>query len=203
MDTLLIATHNQGKVREFEDMLAPLGIALKSAADFDLPEPEETGATFTDNALLKARAGCKAAGLPTLADDSGFCVNALNGDPGIYSARWAQTDRGRDFNVAMQKVQDQMGDVEDRSAYFVAVLALVYPDGWEEIFEGRIEGRTVWPPRGNKGFGYDPIFVPDGHNITFGEMESADKHKMSHRALAVRKLIDYLREKNAQRPVRN
>lgn len=196
MDTLLIATHNAGKVREFEEMLAPLGITLKSAADFDLPEPEETGTTFTDNALLKAKAGCEATGLPTLADDSGFCVNALKGKPGIYSARWAETEAGRDFNAAMVRVNEEMEQAEDRSAYFVAVLALVYPDGWEEIFEGRIDGQAVWPPRGDKGFGYDPMFIPDGYNMTFGEMESAEKHKISHRALAVQQFAGYLKAKS-------
>ncbi|MEM6780410.1 MAG: RdgB/HAM1 family non-canonical purine NTP pyrophosphatase [Pseudomonadota bacterium] len=197
MKTLLIATHNQGKVDEFQEMLAPLGIELKSAADFDLPEPEETGTTFTDNALLKAKAGCDATGLPTLADDSGFCVKALNGEPGIYSARWAMTDQGRDFNVAMEAVNEKMGDAADRSAYFIAVLALVYPDGWEEIFEGRIEGQAIWPPRGDRGFGYDPMFVPDGYEATFGEMESDAKHKISHRALAVQQFVGYLKMKAA------
>ena len=128
-------------------MLAPMGITLQSAIDFNLPEPDETGTTFTDNALLKAKAGCEATGLPTLADDSGFCVTALMGKPGIYSARWAETDSGRDFGFAMNRVNEEMGAAEDRSAYFVAVLALVYPDGWEEIFEGRIQGQAVWPPR--------------------------------------------------------
>ncbi len=197
MDTLLIATHNTGKVREFEEMLAQLGITLKSAADFDLPEPEETGTTFTDNALLKAKAGCEATGLPTLADDSGFCVTSLMGRPGIYSARWAETEAGRDFNAAMVRVNEELGEAEDRSAYFVAVLALVYPDGREEIFEGRIDGLAVWPPRGNKGFGYDPMFVPSGYNMTFGEMESAEKHKISHRALAVQQFVGYLKAKAA------
>lgn len=192
MKTLLIATHNQGKVREFEEMLGGKGIELKSAADFDLPEPEETEDTFAGNALLKARAGCAASGLPTLADDSGFCVSALNGEPGIYSARWAETEDGRDFGAAMEKVHDRLGDAEDRSTWFMAVLALVYPDGREEVFEGRVDGQMVWPPRGDKGFGYDPIFVPEDYDITFAEMEPGQKHAMSHRARAVKLFMEYL-----------
>lgn len=197
MDTLLIATHNEGKVKEFDEMLGELNITIKSAKDFDLPEPEETGTTFTDNALLKARAGCDATGLPTLADDSGFCVKGLGGKPGVYSARWAETEQGRDFNFAMERVHNELGDKPERSAYFVAVLALVYPDGWEEIFEGRVEGQAIWPPRGEYGFGYDPMFIPEGHEITFGEMDPAAKNAMSHRAQAVQQFLGYLKAKAA------
>ena len=193
IETLLLATHNKGKVKEFDDMLGGLGVEIKSASDFDLPEPEETENTFSGNALLKARAGCKATGLPTLADDSGFCVSTLDGQPGIYSARWAETEQGRDFSLAMQKVHDKVGDSEDEAAWFMAVLALVYPDGREEVFEGRIDGALVWPPRGDKGFGYDPIFVPEGLDKTFAEIEPSEKHAMSHRARAVEKFLDYLK----------
>lgn len=192
MDTLLLATHNQGKVREFQQMLGGLGIEIKSAADFDLPEPEETENTFTGNALLKARAACKATGLPSLADDSGFCVTALDGAPGIYSARWAETEAGRDFAKAMERVHKELGDNSDRSAYFVAVLALVYPDGREEVFEGRIDGQAIWPPRGEKGFGYDPIFIAKGMEKSFAEIEPAKKHAISHRARAVEKFLSFM-----------
>lgn len=197
MRQLLLATHNKGKVAEFAEMLAGLDIELKSAADFDLPEPEETGKTFTENAILKAKAAVEATGLPCLADDSGLAIDTLDGAPGIYSARWAQTDNGRDFNVAMQKVHDELGGMDGtQSAHFVAVLALIYPDGQEEIFEGKASGHLCWPPRGDKGFGYDPIFVPEGHEVTFAEMEPSQKHAMSHRAKAVEKFKSYL-EQNA------
>lgn len=190
MDVLLLATHNQGKVREFADLLKGLVKDVKSAADFNLSEPEETETTFTGNALLKARAGCAATGLPTLADDSGFAVNALNGDPGVYSARWAGPDKN--FQMAMEKVNDRLEDTADRGAAFIAVLALVYPDGREITFEGRCEGQAVWPPRGDGGFGYDPMFQPDGFDQTFGEMTADQKHAISHRAKAVAKLKNYL-----------
>lgn len=190
MDVLLLATHNQGKVREFADLLKGLVKDVKSAADFSLPEPEETETTFTGNALLKARAGCLATGLPTLADDSGFAVDSLNGDPGVYSARWAGPDKN--FQMAMEKVNDRLAGTDDRGAAFIAVLALVYPDGREITFEGRCEGQAVWPPRGDGGFGYDPMFQPTGFDQTFGEMTAEQKHAISHRAKAVTKLKHYL-----------
>lgn len=191
MKTLLLATHNQGKVREFEILLKGLVGELTSAADFDLPEPEETGATFTQNAILKAKAACEATGLAALADDSGLAVDALEGAPGIYSARWAGPDK--DFKLAMQRVHNEMGGIDGtQTARFVAVLALVLPDGTEEVFEGTAEGVLTWPMRGKNGFGYDSIFVPEGHEMTFGEMDPAQKQLLSHRAKAVEKFKKYL-----------
>lgn len=184
---LVIASHNPGKVREIEDLLRPLGIAVVGAAALGLIEPEETGHTFAENAALKARIAAEAAKLPALADDSGLAVAALDGAPGIYSARWAGPKK--DFSLAMRKVEDALRGKADRRAKFVAALALAWPDGRCEVFEGEVHGTLAWPPRGNKGFGYDPIFVPDGHAITFGEMEPAKKHEMSHRARAFAKLV--------------
>ena len=195
MQTLLLATHNQGKVVEFAEMLNGLGVELKSAADFNLPEPEETGSTFIDNAVLKARAAMEATGLPCLADDSGLAIDALGGAPGIHSARWGETENGRDFNIAMKKVHDKLGGIDGtQSAHFVAVLALLYPDGREEIFEGRVDGKLCWPMRGDKGHGYDPIFIPDGDTRSFAEMDAAEKNTMSHRARAVEKFKKYLEQ---------
>ncbi|MBX3494836.1 MAG: RdgB/HAM1 family non-canonical purine NTP pyrophosphatase [Parvibaculum sp.] len=187
---LVVASHNPGKVREIGDLLAPFGIETVSAAELGLPEPEETGATFRENAELKALAAARAASLPALADDSGLCVDALNGAPGIYSARWAGPTK--DFDFAMEKLRRGMletGPVDTR-AHFICGLALAWPDGHVEYFEGRVDGELVWPPRGQKGFGYDPIFVADGHDITFGEMEPEKKHGISHRAHAFRQLVD-------------
>ncbi len=184
---LVIASHNPGKVREIEDLLRPLGIAVVGAAALGLSEPEETGHTFAENAALKARTAAAAAKLPALADDSGLAVAALDGAPGIYSARWAGPTK--DFAIAMRKVEDALQGKQDRRAKFVAALALAWPDGRCPVFEGEVEGALVWPPRGTKGFGYDPIFVPEGHAITFGEMEPAKKHQMSHRARAFAKLV--------------
>ena len=184
---LVIASHNPGKLREIADLLAPFGIEVVSAGALGLPEPEETGTTFEDNAALKARASATGAGLPALADDSGVVVPALGGDPGIYSARWAGPDK--DFALAMRKVEDGLAGKSDRRATFVAVLALAWPDGHVESFRGEVRGILVWPPRGTKGFGYDPMFVPEGHAITFGEMEPAAKHRISHRARAFAKLV--------------
>ena len=184
---LVIATHNPGKVVEIAELLKPLDLQIISVGDLGFPEPEETGATFTDNAVLKARAAAQASGLPALADDSGLSVSALNGAPGIYSARWAGPSK--DFNLAMRRVHDELGNSPDRSAAFVCVLALAMPQGGVQSFEGRIEGNLVWPARGDKGFGYDPIFVPNGHDITFAEMNPAQKHSMSHRARAFEKLL--------------
>lgn len=188
--TLVVASHNAGKVREIRELLAPFGIETVSAGDLGLPEPEETGDTFRANAELKALASAKASGKPSLADDSGLCVEALNGAPGIYSARWAGPQK--DFDFAMERVR--LGLVEegmmDTRAHFICGLALAWPDGHIDYFEGRVDGELVWPPRGTKGFGYDPMFVPTGHSETFGEMEPARKHAMSHRADAFRKLVD-------------
>ena len=185
--TLVIASHNPGKVREIDDLLRPFGIETVGAAALGLVEPEETGTTFAENAALKARAAARAAKLPALADDSGLAVSALDGAPGIYSARWAGPRK--DFAIAMRKVEDALKGKSDRRAAFVAALALAWPDGRCDVFEGRVEGTLIWPPRGERGFGYDPMFVPDGHAITFGEMEPAKKHTMSHRAKAFAKLV--------------
>ena len=184
---LVIATHNKGKLREIAELLEPYAEKFISAGELGLPEPEETGNTFIENAILKARAAAIASGKVALADDSGFAVNALNGDPGLYSARWAGPDK--DFNVAMKRVHEEMGETKDRSAAFICALALAWPDGHAESFEGRIEGEVVWPPRGNKGFGYDPMFVPAGSTKTYAEIEPAEKHKTSHRAKAFEKLV--------------
>lgn len=185
--SLLIATHNAGKAREISALLAPYVPEFFTAADFDLPEPEETGSTFAENAILKAQAATQASGKIALADDSGLAVNALGGDPGIYSARWGGPEK--DFHLAMRKVHEALGDSEDRSASFVCVLALGWPDGHSEVFEGRVDGQIVWPMRGEKGFGYDPIFVPDGYDVTFAEMSPQDKQAISHRARAFELLV--------------
>jgi XTP/dITP diphosphohydrolase len=189
---LVIASHNQGKVREIDDLLAPFGIEAVSAGALGLPEPEETEATFAGNAALKALAAARAADLPALADDSGLAVDALAGAPGIYSARWAGP--GRDFGHAMRKVAEALDqarahDPADRRAEFVCALSLAWPDGHCETFTGRVAGGIVWPPQGTRGFGYDPIFLPDGRDLTFGEMEPAEKHAISHRADAFRQLV--------------
>ena len=186
-DRLVIASHNPGKVSEIADLMRPFVVEVISAADLNLDEPEETGTTFADNALLKAHAAAKAAKLPALADDSGLAVNALAGAPGVYSARWAGADK--DFMVAMEKVEELLRGSEDRSSMFVCALALAWPDGHADVFEGFVEGEITWPPRGEKGFGYDPIFTADGEDITFAEMEPAQKHTMSHRADAFQKLV--------------
>ncbi len=186
-ETLVIASHNPGKVREIEALLAPHGVSVRSAADLDLPEPEETGTTYRENALLKARAAAQGAGVPALADDSGLSVPALDGAPGVFSARWAGPER--DFNLAMQRVHDALEVTAPRDATFVCVLAVVWPDGEDALFEGRVDGTLVWPPRGDKGFGYDPMFVPKGEDQTFGEMDPDRKHAMSHRARAFDNLM--------------
>lgn len=185
---LIAATHNKGKVRELKDLFEPLGFDVVSAIDLDLDEPEETEDSFTGNAILKARAAAKATGYPALSDDSGLAVTALGGAPGIYSARWA--GEPRDFSAAMEKVERELQatNSDDRSAKFVCALAVVWPDDHAEVWEGYVHGTLVWPPRGDKGFGYDPIFVADGKTETFGEMEPAEKHAMSHRADAVAQL---------------
>ncbi len=185
---LVIASHNPGKAREIAELLAPYGVEVISAAALNLPEPEETATTFIGNAELKARAAATRSGLPALADDSGLVVRALDGAPGIHSARWAGPTK--DFSIAMARVQRELQarNAADRGAHFVAALSLCWPDDRCESFEGRVEGTLVWPPRGDKGFGYDPMFVPNGHDVTFGEMEPAEKHAISHRADAFRKL---------------
>jgi XTP/dITP diphosphohydrolase len=189
-DELVIATHNAGKAREISDLLAPYASKFYTAGDLDLPEPEETEKTFIGNAELKALAAAKASDKISLADDSGLAVNALGGEPGIYSARWAVTEDGtRDFNYAMDKVRDALGDATDRSAAFICVLSMAWPDGHIESFEGRVDGVLEFPPRGEKGFGYDPIFVPNGYDLTFAEMEPKDKHAISHRADAFEKFV--------------
>lgn len=183
---LVIATHNRGKLAEMAALLAPYGIDAVSAGALGLPEPEETGSSFEANAELKARAAAAASGLPAFADDSGLVVPALGGAPGIYSARWAGPER--DFARAMAEVESRLAGSADRRACFVAVLALAWPDGQVELFRGEVHGTLVFPPRGGRGFGYDPIFVPDGGSETFGEMDPAAKHAISHRAVAFRKL---------------
>jgi XTP/dITP diphosphohydrolase len=192
---IVVASHNAGKVREILDLLGPFGFDVKSAAELGLPEPEETGATFEANAELKARAAAEASGLPALADDSGLAVDAMGGAPGVHSARFAGPSK--DFSIAMRKVEDALQQVgatrpEQRRAHFVSALSLALPDGTVETFVGRIDGTLVWPPRGDRGFGYDPMFLPDGHSKTFGEMSAEEKHgwrpgqtqALSHRARA-------------------
>ena len=190
---LVIATHNAGKLREISDLLAPFGIACVGAAELDLPEPEETGVTFVDNAELKARVSADLTGLPALADDSGLAVDALHGRPGIYSARWAEDEVGeRDFGRAMERVWREIeaeGPDASHDAHFVCALSLAWPDGEVESFEGRVFGTLVWPPRGDNGFGYDAMFVPAGGERTFGELDPAEKHEISHRAEAFAKLV--------------
>ncbi len=185
---LVIASHHAGKVREMADLLKPYDAQIVSAAELGLAEPEETGTTFAANAELKALAAARAAGIPALADDSGLVVKALDGQPGIHSARWAGSER--DFAAAMERIEHALGPDADRRARFVSALTLAWPDGHRVTHEGRVTGTLVWPPRGSNGFGYDPMFRPDGLEITFGEMAPDDKHAISHRANAFRKLIE-------------
>lgn len=191
---LVIASHNEGKVREIRALLAPYGMEPVSAGSLGLPEPDETGTTFVANAELKAMQAADLSGLPALADDSGLCVDALGGEPGIFSARWAGP--AKDFGLAMELVEKNIADravegepAPPRDAHFVCALALAWPDGHVEWFEGRVDGTLVWPPRGGNGFGYDPMFLPNGHEATFGEMDPDAKHAMSHRADAFRQLV--------------
>jgi len=198
IEKLVIATHNSGKLREIQDLLAPIGIECVSAAELGLPEPEEIGNTFVDNADLKAREAADLSGLPALADDSGLAVDALHGLPGIFSARWAEDEAGkRDFGRAMERVWREVeaaGEDASRDAHFACALSLARPDdGQVESFEGRVDGTLIWPPRGDKGFGYDPMFVPVGYDRTFGEIDPEEKHRISHRADAFRKLVAALR----------
>ena len=196
-ETLVIATHNAGKLKEIGALLDPYGINCISAGSLGLPEPAETGKTFVENALIKARAAAEASSLPALADDSGLCVDALDGRPGVYTADWAERQwfegpPGRDWYMAMGKVEGllaEQGPDVDRSAAFVCTLALAWPDGHSKVFEGRVDGQLTWPPRGLKGFGYDPVFMPLGRNETFAEIDPAEKHAISHRADAFRKLV--------------
>jgi XTP/dITP diphosphohydrolase len=187
---LVIASHNEGKVREIRALLGPYGVEPVSAAELDLPEPEETGTSFVANAELKALQAADLSGLPALSDDSGLCVEALNGDPGIFSARWGGPEK--DFARAMGLVEEKLaalGPDTSRDAHFVCALALAWPDGHVEWFEGRVDGTLVWPPRGERGFGYDPMFVRDGDQETFGEIDPDLKHSISHRADAFRQLV--------------
>jgi non-canonical purine NTP pyrophosphatase (RdgB/HAM1 family) len=184
---LVLASHNPGKLREIEDLLRPHGVAVVSAGALGLPEPEEDAPDFAGNARIKALAAATACGLPALSDDSGFCVAALDGAPGVHSARWAGS--AKDFQRAMATVHERIGDHADRRAWFVAVLCLAWPDRHTETFLGRIDGTVVWPPRGDKGFGYDPMFVPAGGRQTFGEMEPDEKHRISHRARAFAQVL--------------
>ena len=184
---LVLASHNPGKLREIEALLAPFGIALVSAGALGLPEPAEDAPDFVGNARIKAQAAARASGLPALSDDSGFCVAALNGQPGVHSARWAGPTK--DFAAAMARVYALTADATDRRAWFVAALCLGWPDGHTETFVGRVDGEAVWPPRGNKGFGYDPMFRPAGRQETFGEMNEDAKHAISHRARAFAQVV--------------
>lgn len=183
---LVLATHNPGKVVELAALLGPHGLEIVSAGSLGLPEPEETGETFVANAELKALAAATAAGLPAIADDSGLCVDALGGAPGIYSARWA--GETKDFAAAMAQVNEAMGKEGPRTAHFICALSVAWPDGHVETVEGRVDGRLVWPPRGDNGFGYDPMFIMDGKSRTFGEISRDEKEADNHRARAFRLL---------------
>jgi XTP/dITP diphosphohydrolase len=198
---IVVASHNAGKLREIADLIAPFGLEARSAGEFGLPEPDETGTTFEENAYIKAHAAAVATGLPALSDDSGMCADALDGQPGVYTANWAETPDGkRDFGIAMQKVEDLLREkgavgAKDRTARFVAVICLAWPDGHAKYYRGEVEGTLIWPPRGALGFGYDPVFLPDGYDKTFGEMTPEQKHgwtpgnaeALSHRARAFQK----------------
>ena len=191
-DRLVVATHNKGKLEEIADLLSPYGVSLTSAADHGLTEPAETETTFVGNARIKAHFAAKATGLPALADDSGIEIDALGGAPGVYTADWAETPNGRDFVMGMTRTWSELEKVnapEPRTARFCCTLVLAWPDGHDEVFEGRMSGRIVWPMRGVQGHGYDPIFQPDGHDVTFGEMDRWEKNKISHRADAFQKFV--------------
>lgn len=188
--TVILASHNKGKLSEMQDLLAPFDIHVQSSRELGLSEPIEDGQNFAENALIKARAAAQESGHIAIADDSGLCVEALNNAPGIFSARWAETEQGgRDFAQGMKKIHEQMGENPNRKAFFISVLAVVWPEGEECLFEGRVDGHITWPPKGEKGFGYDPIFTPKGYDKTFAEMENNDKKAISHRGLAFEKLI--------------
>lgn len=189
---ILIATHNAGKLEEMQQLFAPYGVDVVGAAEMGLAEPEETENTFIGNARIKARAAVEATGLPALADDSGIEVEALDDAPGVYTADWAETPNGRDFIMAMTKTHTKLEEINapyPRRARFRATLVLAWPDGHDEVFDGRVNGTLVWPMRGKTGHGYDPMFQPDGHGMTFAEMDPAEKNRISHRADAFQKLI--------------
>ena len=202
--TIVVASHNAGKIREIEDLIGPFGFSARSAAELKFEEPDETGTTFEENATIKALASAKAAGLPALSDDSGLVIDALDGAPGVYTANWAEKEDGtRDFAMAMEKVEKALAEkgateAKDRTARFVSVLCLAWPDGHTELFRGEVEGHVVWPPRGTQGFGYDSVFRPDGYETTFGEMSAQEKHgwkpgdaaALSHRARAFKRFVE-------------
>ncbi len=191
-DTLLVATHNKGKLAEFTELLAPHGVKVVGAAEMSLPEPEETEDTFVGNARIKAHAAAQATGLPALSDDSGITIDALDGAPGVYTADWAETGNGRDFMMAMTRAHNEVtakGPDAPRTAQFRCTLVLAWPDGHDEVFEGVMPGSLTWPIRGEHGFGYDPMFIPEGLNITCAEMDKAEKNKISHRGLAVKSFM--------------
>ncbi|HEX5933030.1 MAG TPA: RdgB/HAM1 family non-canonical purine NTP pyrophosphatase [Pseudorhizobium sp.] len=202
--TIVVASHNAGKIREIAELIGPFGFSAKSAADLKFEEPDETGTTFEENAAIKALASAKASGLPALSDDSGLVIDGLDGAPGVYTANWAEREDGtRDFAMAMEKVEKALAErgaarPDQRTARFVSVLCLAWPDGHTEFFRGEVEGTVVWPPRGDKGFGYDPIFKPEGYDLTFGEMTSDEKHgwqrgepeALSHRARAFKRFVE-------------
>jgi XTP/dITP diphosphohydrolase len=195
--SIVVASHNSGKIREITELLSPFDIIVHSAASLDLPEPEETGVTFIENAVLKAKAATHLSGLPALSDDSGLAVKALGGEPGLYSARWAGINK--DFNEAMNKIEKKLHGKSDRSAEFICALALAWPDGHIESFEGRLSGYLVWPPRGLNGFGYDPMFCADGMTLTFGEIAPEKKHAMSHRSIAFNALLTHCFQKTPRK----
>lgn len=191
-DRLLVATHNAGKLEEIADLLRPFGVQLVGAAEMDLPEPAETEDNFVGNARIKAHAAAQATGLPALADDSGIAIDALDGAPGVYTADWAETPDGRDFVMAMTRAHNALEAANapcPRTAQFCCTLVLAWPDGHDEVFEGVMKGQVIWPMRGDQGHGYDPIFQPDGYQITFGEMDRWEKNRLSHRADAFAKLV--------------
>ena len=191
-DTLLVATHNAGKLEEIAHLLKPFGTRIVGAGDMGLDEPEETETTFVGNARIKAHAAAKASGLPALSDDSGIEIKALNGAPGVFTADWAETENGRDFQMAMAKAHQRLLDAgADRpwTARFCCTLVLAWPDGHDEVFEGTVVGQIIWPMRGDNGHGYDPIFQPDGYDLTFGEMDRWEKNRISHRAAAFDKFV--------------
>ncbi len=191
-DTLVFATHNKGKLEEMEHLLSPFGVKVVGAADMALPEPEETEDTFVGNARIKAHAAAKVTDLPCLSDDSGITIDALNGAPGVYTADWAETGHGRDFIMAMTRAHNELEAINaphPRLAQFRSTLVVAWPDGHDEVFEGVAPGHLTWPMRGDQGFGYDPMFVPEGYGITFAEMDRWEKNKISHRALAVQKFV--------------
>ena len=191
-DKLLVATHNAGKLEEIAALLAPYGVSVLGAGEMGLAEPDETATSFVGNARIKAHAAAKATGLPALSDDSGIEIDALGGAPGVYTADWAETDNGRDFVMAMTRAHDELvasGAAQPWAARFCCTLVLAWPDGHDEVFPGTVEGQITWPMRGDQGHGYDPIFLPDGHDLTFGEMDRWNKNEISHRADAFRNFV--------------